>query len=186
MRKYFTIYDPSEFPCRSGKFYFIFYQCTRTAIYPLGNNKALSLVYISPNLYSSFLLLFFFHFIYSSSPANLLSFLIFFYSYSPSTNLLVCFFYIICASSLTILLPLCLLFYFNYFSSTFIRSSSPATYFCFIQSSSSAILLLIEKFAILLCRHPSFVLHPLFFSTTILFRPSSLKLLFFRFSPFSS
>jgi hypothetical protein len=37
---------PSEFPYIWGKFC----QCTHTSIYPLGNNKAISLVYISPNL----------------------------------------------------------------------------------------------------------------------------------------
>jgi hypothetical protein len=110
------------------------------------------------------LLQLFFYFCFTSSQP-------FFYIFTSSTFILL--FWCFSSTSSGLLLKLFFFYFvcsftFNYSSSTFIRSSFLATYFCFIQSSFSAALLLLEKFALLLCKHPYFSLHPLFFSTAIL------------------
>ncbi len=160
--------DPSEFPYIWGKFSFLFYQCTHTAIYPLGNNKAISLVYISPNLHSSFLLLFFFHALH----------LLFFYSYSFLSYV-----YLYRYSSIISSLLL-QLFSFHLFALLFL---------CFFYihllrifsnySSSTLFALLVQLFSFhfhsLLCSSYLLLLHSIFF---FIYSSSSWKILLFSFA----
>ncbi len=134
-----------------------------------------STLLLQPSFFCSSSFLFYVHFYsYSSILSSLLSELFIYIFFTSSTASL---FPFICSTfpgvssaSSALLLELFFFYFacsftFNYSSSTLIRSSFPAAYFCFVQSSSSATLLLLEKFPLLLCRHPSFSLHPLFFST---------------------
>ncbi len=170
MRKYFTIYDPSEFPYIWGKFYFLFYQCTRTDVYtPWGTTRPY-LLSISALIYSIFFIpitiLLPLHLLFL---ANLLSFLLPQLLFSILCSLLQLFFYFFFTSSQP-------LFYIFFTSSTSILLS-----WCF--SSTSSTLFLWLFFYHFVCSFTWTILLPLSFA--LLFQlPTSMhhSILFFSYS----